>query len=98
MIDIRQSDRGVSFSVKVHPRARKNAVTGEIDGALKLALTVPPVEGRANQACIDFLAEILNVPRSSVSMAAGQTSRTKVVRVTGLTAEQLSTRLSGSHD
>ena len=65
---------------KVHPRARKNAIVGEVGDALKLALTAPPLEGRANEACIAFFAELLNVPRSSVTIAAGQSSRNKVIR------------------
>jgi uncharacterized protein (TIGR00251 family) len=79
--------------VKVQPRARKSAIVGEVGEALKLALTAPPIEGRANQACIEFLAELLNVPRSSVTIAAGQSSRNKVIRVAGLSAEQVRERL-----
>lgn len=93
MIPIRDTPSGAVFAVKVHPRARKNAITGQVGDALKLALTAPPVEGRANQACIEFLAEFLKVPRSSVTIAAGQSSRNKVVRVSGLTAAQLEKRL-----
>jgi uncharacterized protein len=88
MIPIRESTDGVTFTVKVHPRAKKNAITGEMGEALKIALTAPPVEGRANEAVIEFLAEVLRVPRASVSIAAGQSSRNKVVRVSGLTAAQ----------
>ncbi len=84
---------GTTFAVKVHPRARKNAITGQIGDALKLALTAPPIDGKANQACIDFFAKLLNVPRSSVTIAAGQTSRNKVVRVAGLSAEEVRRRL-----
>jgi uncharacterized protein (TIGR00251 family) len=94
MIPINDTASGATFSVRVHPRARKNAITGEIGDALKIALTAPPVEGRANQACIDFLAEVLNVPRSSVTIAAGQSSRNKVIRVAGLSAEQVRERLT----
>ena len=79
--------------MKVQPRAKKNAITGEVGDALKLALTAPPVEGRANEACIEFLAEVLNVPRSSVTIAAGETSRNKVIRVRGLTAAQVEASL-----
>ena len=79
--------------MKVQPRARKSAIVGEVGEALKLALTAPPIEGRANQACIEFLAELLNVPRSSVTIAAGQSSRNKVIRVAGLSAEQVRERL-----
>jgi hypothetical protein len=94
MIPVRDSEAGVSFAVKVHPRAKKNAITGEVGDALKLALTAPPVDGKANQACIEFFANLLKLPRSSVTIAAGQTSRNKVVRVTGLTAQQIRDRLS----
>jgi uncharacterized protein len=93
MIPIRDTPSGATFEVKVHPRAKKNAISGEVGDALKLALTAPPVEGRANQACIEFLAEVLNVPRSSVTIAAGASSRNKVIRVRGLTAAQVEERL-----
>ena len=89
MVVIRNSPTGVSFAVKVHPRAKKNAITGQVGDALKVALTAPPVDGKANAACIEFFAKLLNVPRSSVTIAAGQTSRNKVIRVAGLTAQQV---------
>ena len=92
MIPIHETAAGVTFAVKIHPRAKKNAITGEVGDALKLALTAPPIEGRANDACIAFLAEILNVPRSSITIAAGQTSRNKVIRVSGLSAQEMSRR------
>jgi uncharacterized protein (TIGR00251 family) len=79
----------VTFEVKIHPRARKNAITGELGDALKLSLTSPPVEGRANQACIEFFANLLKVPRSSVTIASGQTSRTKLIRVAGLSGGEV---------
>ncbi len=93
MIPIRDTPQGATFAVRVQPRARKNAIVGEIGDALKLALTAPPIEGRANEACIEFLAEFLKVPRSSVTIAAGQSSRNKVIRVRGLTSAQVEERL-----
>jgi uncharacterized protein (TIGR00251 family) len=93
MVAIQNSPTGITFAVKVHPRAKKNAITGEVGDALKLALTAPPVDGKANEACIEFFAKLLNVPRSSVTIAAGQTSRNKVVRVESLTAQQVRDRL-----
>jgi len=90
---VKNSPAGVTFAVKVHPRAKKNAITGQVGDALKLALTAPPVNGKANAACIDFFAKLLNVPRSSVTIAAGQTSRNKIIRVTGLTGQQVRERL-----
>lgn len=93
MIPIRDTNQGATFSVKVHPRARKNAITGEVGDALKVALTAPPVEGKGNDACIRYLAELLDVPRSSVTIAAGETGRQKVIRVHGLSAAELERRL-----
>jgi uncharacterized protein len=93
MFVIRDTSDGVSFSVRVHPRAKKNAITGELGDALKVSFTTPPVEGRANEACIEFFAKLLKVPRSSVTIASGQTSRNKVIRVAGLTAQQVRDRL-----
>jgi len=93
MIPVRQHDSDISFHVRVHPRSRRNAITGEVGDALKVALTTPPVDGKANEACIEFFAKLLNVPRSSVTIAAGQTKRNKVIRVAGLTAQQVRDRL-----
>ena len=93
MIPIQKSAEGVTFAVRVHPRARKNAITGELGNALKLSLTSPPVEGRANEACVEFFANLLKVPRSSVTIASGQTSRQKVIRVSGLSADELRRRI-----
>jgi uncharacterized protein (TIGR00251 family) len=93
MIPIHETSSGVSFAVKVQPRAKKNAITGEVGDALKISLTAPPIEGRANQACIEFLANLLDVPRSSITIASGQASRRKVIRVAGLPADEIRKRL-----
>ncbi len=89
MIPIHDTPAGATFQVKVHPRARKNAITGVVGDALKVALTAPPVEGRANEACIAFLANFLNVARSSVTIAAGESSRQKLIRIAGMRAAQV---------
>jgi uncharacterized protein (TIGR00251 family) len=93
MIDLKESQMGTTFAVRIHPRAKKNAITGRVGDVFKLAITAPPVNGKANEACIEFFAKLLNVPRSSVTIAAGQTSRKKVIRVSGLTAQQVRDRL-----
>jgi uncharacterized protein (TIGR00251 family) len=93
MVTLHQTPLGVSFAIKVHARAKKNAITGEIGGALKIALTAPPLDGRANEACIEFFADLLGVPRSSVTIISGESRRSKVVRVTGLSGEELQRRL-----
>jgi uncharacterized protein (TIGR00251 family) len=94
LIPIEQTVDGVTFAIKVHPRAKKNAITGELGDALKVSLTAPPVDGRANEACIEFFAKLLKVPRSSVTIASGQTGRNKVIRVAGLSAEELRERIA----
>jgi uncharacterized protein (TIGR00251 family) len=93
MVPIRSHATGVAFAVKVQPRARKNAITGQLGDALKVSLTAPPIDGRANQACVEFFAHILKVPRSSVTIASGETSRNKVIRVEGLSAQEVGKRL-----
>ncbi|MGA2965733.1 MAG: DUF167 domain-containing protein [Terriglobales bacterium] len=93
MIAIHNSPSGATFAVKVHPRAKKNAITGEVGDALKLSLTAPPADGKANDACIEFFAKLLNVPRSSVTIATGHASRNKLIRVAGLSAEEVRQRL-----
>ena len=96
MIPVNESAAGATFAVRVHPRAKKNAITGILGDALKLSLTAPPAEGRANQACIEFLAEVLRLPRSSVTIAAGHASRNKVVRVLGLPASAVAERIAAA--
>lgn len=94
MIPIQQSGGSITFSVKIHSRAKQNAITGEIGDALKLSLTAPPVDGKANTACIEFFAKLLNVARSSVTIASGLTSRNKVIRIVGVSADELHARIA----
>ena len=93
MIPVREGDKGATFAVRVQPRASRNAIAGEMGDALKIALTAPPVEGKANEACVEFLANLLKVPRSSVTIASGESSRNKVVRIAGMLASELEKRL-----
>jgi uncharacterized protein (TIGR00251 family) len=76
------------LTVKVHPRARRSAVTGRLGDAWKLDLTAPPVEGKANDECVRYLAELVGVPRARVRIVTGLTSRTKVVEIEGVTEEE----------
>ena len=92
---IRETGEGVTFRVNVHARAKKNAITGELGDALKLSLTAPPIENRANEACVEFFAKLLRVPRSSVTIASGHTGRNKVIRVAGVTGQYVRDRLRG---
>ena len=94
MISVHETLAGATFAVKVHPGAKKNAITGELADALKLSLTAPPREGRANEACLEFFAEFLKVPRSSVTIASGQISRKKIIRVAGMSADEVRRRFA----
>jgi uncharacterized protein len=96
VIPIRDTPAGAAFAIKVHPRAHKDAITGEVGDALKLALTAPPVEGKANQSVIEFFADLFQIPRSSVTIASGETSRNKVVRISGLGRAAVEQRLAAA--
>jgi uncharacterized protein (TIGR00251 family) len=71
----------IDFAIKVHPRARRDAVSGAIGDALKVAVTEPPDRGRANDACLQLLAREFDVPRASVTILSGYTSPRKMVRI-----------------
>ena len=76
-------------TVKVHPRARRSAITGRLGDAYKLDLAAPPVDGKANDECVRFFAGIARVPRARVRIVAGLTGRLKVVEVEGVSQEEL---------
>ena len=84
---------GCTLAVRVHPGARKNGVTGVHADALKIALTAPPVDGKANEALIAFLAEALRLPRARLAIVAGIASRAKTVRITGKSAAEVAAAL-----
>jgi uncharacterized protein (TIGR00251 family) len=96
MVPVNETAKGATFAVRVHPRARKNAITGIVGETLKLSLTAPPVEGKANQAVIEFFADLFAIPRSSVTITSGETSRNKMVRICGLTRAAVEQRLAGA--
>ena len=93
MIPIHETTGGWSFAVRVHPRAKKNAITGELGDALKVALAAPPIDGRANEACIEFFAKLMRIPRSSVTIVSGEANRNKVIRVSDLSAAEVRARI-----
>ncbi len=82
------------ITVKVHPRARRTRVAGRLGDAWKLELAAPPVDGKANEACQRFFAELAGVPRSSVRIVLGATGRTKVIEVEGIPQAELEDRLT----
>lgn len=96
MLDVRPVAGGVRLPVRVQPRASRNEVAGIHGGALKLRLTAAPVEGAANAACLELLAERLAVPRGRLRIVAGHQGRDKVVEVEGLTPAEVAARLMNS--
>jgi len=89
MINVTELNGAAIFSVRVQPRASRNAIAGEWQGALKVRLTAPPVDDKATAALCTFLAEHLNIPRAAVRILAGERSRVKRVEIRGVTAEQV---------
>jgi uncharacterized protein (TIGR00251 family) len=84
---------GCTIAVRVHPGARKNGVTGLHAGTVKVSLTTPPTDGRANEALIALLAELLRVPRGRISLVSGATNRSKMLRITGKSAAEVQAAL-----
>ncbi len=77
------------ITVKAHPRARRSAITGRLDAAYKLDLAAPPMDGKANDECVRFLAELAGVPRRNVSIVQGELNRMKVIEIEGRSQEEL---------
>lgn len=75
---------GVRFSVRVQPRAARSEVCGVHGEALRIRLAAPPIDGAANEALVDLLAEVLEVPRRAVTIVSGASSRNKLVQVEGI--------------
>jgi len=89
MIEILESNGGVTLSVRVQPRASRDAIVGEWQGALKVRLTAPPVDDKANDSLRRLLASRLNIPLAAVTILSGGRSRTKHIELRGVTAAQV---------
>ena len=94
MIEVRESEEGLTFSVRVQPKASKDRILREHGGALKVSVTAAPEKGKANAAVIVLLSEKLGVPKSSIEIIRGETSRLKTVRIRGVAKETVSALLS----
>jgi len=79
----------VIFAVRVQPRASKDEIAGEIAGAIKIRLQVPALEGRANDALIEFLAQLLKTPKGAVRILSGERSRVKRLEIRGVTKQRI---------
>jgi uncharacterized protein (TIGR00251 family) len=90
---ITDAESGAAFPVRVIPRASRNEVEGIIGNALKVRVTAPPVEGAANKALIELLAEQLRIRKSQIEIVAGQTSQHKMISIVGLSPSEVEKRL-----
>jgi uncharacterized protein (TIGR00251 family) len=93
---LREQTGGVLLSIKLQPRASRNEIGEPLGAELRIKVTAPPVDAAANRALIELLADVLDCPRGQLELIRGQTSRHKVVRVCGLSAEAIAQRLSSS--
>ena len=92
-LDLRDTAQGLTLRVRVQPRASRNALGGEREGALVVRLTAPPLEGRANQALARVLADVLGVAPSAVELVRGDSGRDKLVAIAGIDAATARARL-----
>jgi hypothetical protein len=86
---VRDTARGAQFALRVQPRSSRNGFAGTMGDAVKLAITAPPVDGKANQAVIEYLSDFFRVPKSSVVIVSGDTGRNKLIAIRGMSAEQV---------
>jgi len=86
--------KGAALAIRVTPRSSKNEIVGVLDdGTVRIRLIAPPVEGRANDALVSFLADVLDVSRSEIEILAGETGRDKLVSILGLDAKTVQNRI-----
>jgi len=89
VIPIHDHPLGATLAVRVQPRAARTGITGTVGDALKLSVTAPALEDKANAAVVEFFAEMFAAPRAAVQLVSGEKSRNKVIRVAGRTASEL---------
>lgn len=88
-MDIHEETGAITFTVRVSPRSSRTEIVGEYEGAVKVRVSSPPVDGAANAELIKLFAKKLNVAKSDIAIVSGETSKTKRLKITGVTAEQL---------
>jgi hypothetical protein len=82
------TSQGVRIRLLIQPKASKTELIGPHNGALKIRLRAPPIEGRANEELVEFLADLFDLPKRSVEILRGETGRTKTVEIRGVSLEQ----------
>ncbi|MBN1547038.1 MAG: YggU family protein [Syntrophaceae bacterium] len=91
---MKETSHGMTFPIQVIPRSRKSEIVGILNDTLKVRLTAPPVDGKANEECVRFFSDLLNIPRNRISIISGQTSRKKTLLISGIGKEDLASMLS----
>ncbi len=94
MINLKESKKGLTFDIQVIPHASRAEILGEQDGALKIRVTAPPVEGAANEACIKLLADKLGLKKSQMEIFAGAKSRRKTVMINNINRMELESKIN----
>ena len=89
MLQIKETDTAVTIRVRAQPRASRTEIIGEHDGALKIRIAAPPLNGKANEECRRFLAKLLDVSATSVEIISGESSKDKIVRIQNISARRV---------
>jgi uncharacterized protein len=89
VIQYSEKDRGLTFNVRIVPRASRSEIAGEYNGALRIRIAAPPVEGAANRELIRLLARMFNLPQKAVAIVSGAASKSKIVRIAGADSAKL---------
>ena len=94
MTCVHETPNGVRIDLRVSPRASKNAIAGVRENALVVRVTAPPVDGAANDAVVHVLSKALDVPKRDVTIVRGETGRSKIAAIAGVSASTIRARLS----
>ena len=89
MIQYSEDDRGFTFAVRIVPRASRTEIAGEYNGALRIRIAAPPVEGAANRELIRLLAKLFKLPQNAVEIVSGAASKSKIIHIAGADASRL---------
>ena len=94
MVRLRESKNGLTFDIQVIPHASRAEIAGVQEGAFKVKVTAPPVEGAANEACIKLLAKELGLKKSQMEISSGAKSRKKTVMIKDISKKELETKIN----
>jgi uncharacterized protein (TIGR00251 family) len=94
MVRLQESKKGLTFDIHVIPHASRAEIAGVQEGALKVKVTAPPVEGAANEACIRLLAKELGLKKSQMEISSGAKSRKKTVMIKDISKKELETKIN----